>query len=59
MHTYSYVVNNQEIGICVGRKGTNQFCLVERYLDVLVKHTTVDFASDLLWWKVYCYVDLF
>jgi hypothetical protein len=24
----------------VGRKGTNQLCLLERYLDVLVKHTT-------------------
>ncbi len=24
----------------VGRRGTNQLCLLERYLDVLVKHTT-------------------
>jgi hypothetical protein len=24
----------------VGRRGTNQLCLVERYLDVLFKHTT-------------------
>jgi hypothetical protein len=23
----------------VGRRGTNQLCLLERYLDVLVKHT--------------------
>jgi hypothetical protein len=26
--------------ICVGRRGTNQLCLVEQYLDILVKHTT-------------------
>jgi hypothetical protein len=26
--------------IFVGRRGTNQLCLLERYLDVLVKHTT-------------------
>ncbi len=24
----------------VGRRGTNQLCLLERYLDVLLKHTT-------------------
>jgi hypothetical protein len=24
----------------VGRRGTNQLCLLEWYLDVLVKHTT-------------------
>jgi hypothetical protein len=26
--------------VCVGRRGTNQLRLLERYLDVLVKHTT-------------------
>jgi hypothetical protein len=33
----SYVCHGDE---CVGRRGTNQFRLVEGYLDVLVKHTT-------------------
>jgi hypothetical protein len=26
--------------VFVGRRGTNQLCLLERYLDVLVKNTT-------------------
>ncbi len=29
-----------KINWSVGRRGTNQLCLLERYLDVLVKHTT-------------------
>jgi hypothetical protein len=31
---------SRQLKINVGRRGTNQLCLVEQYLDVLVKHTT-------------------
>ncbi len=33
---------------CVGRRGTNQLRLLERYLDVLVKHTTESPPSTAL-----------
>jgi hypothetical protein len=31
---------SRQLKINVGRRCTNQLCLLERYLDVLVKHTT-------------------
>ncbi len=34
------LVHAPHVGDGVGRRGTNQLCLVKRYLDVLVKHTT-------------------
>ncbi len=39
---------SSQLKINVGRRGTNQLCLLERYLDVLVKHTTEDPAPNRL-----------
>ncbi len=39
---------SRQLKLNVGRRGTNQLRLLERYLDVLVKHTTEDPASDCL-----------
>jgi hypothetical protein len=39
---------SSQLIINVGRRGTNQLRLLERYLDVLVKHTTEDPAPGCL-----------
>jgi hypothetical protein len=38
--TSSLFGSKSKVKVIVGRRGTNQLRLVERYLDVLVKHTT-------------------
>ncbi len=37
-----------QLKLNVGRRGTNQLRLLERYLDVLIKHTTEDPAPGCL-----------
>jgi hypothetical protein len=39
---------SSQFKINVGRRGTNQLRLLERYLEVLIKHTTEDPAPDCL-----------
>ncbi len=45
--TFVQLVSSQ-VKINVRRRGTNQLCLLERYLDIFVKHTTEDPAPGCL-----------